>query len=225
MVNRLQLPAFVFIGLLIGTILAMQIRSEPLISGGEPAEEIRLKNRMLAVFTEEHRTLSAEITAAQQKRKQLEESYEKNTSKKQQELLKNLREKASYNEVAGPGITITIEDGYSLGGDFLQVPVLRDLVNSLFLQGAHALMINGHRVTALTPIRAAFDTIFIGNHQLASPFTIVAIGNPESLEYGTASLARRKLKVRIQKHDSVGIDSVESLPTILYTSLLPSKDI
>lgn len=224
MVNRLQLPAFVFIGLLIGTILAMQIRSEPFVGGGEPIEEIKLKNRMLAVFTEEHRGLSAEITAAQQKRKQLEESYERNTSKKQQELLRDLREKASYNTIAGPGITIIIEDGYSLGGDFLQVPVLRDLVNSLFLQGAQALMINGHRVTALTPIRAAFDTIFIGNHQLASPFTIVAVGNPESLEYGTEALTRRKLKVRIKKHDSIQIDSVESLPTILYTSLLPTKD-
>jgi uncharacterized protein YlxW (UPF0749 family) len=50
------------------------------------------------------------------------------------------------------------------------------VVNALFGSGAEAVAINGSRLVATTPIRAAGDTVIVNFRPLSPPYRIVAIG-------------------------------------------------
>jgi uncharacterized protein YlxW (UPF0749 family) len=85
--------------------------------------------------------------------------------------------------VEGPGVVAVVDDapdasgseGYVLDSD------LSYLVNGLFLAGAEAVAINGHRVTTLTPIRSAGAAITVDYVSLNAPYTVEAIGDPDRL--------------------------------------------
>lgn len=85
--------------------------------------------------------------------------------------------------VEGPGVVIVVDDNPNASGVEGRVldSDLHQLVNGLFAAGAEAVAINGHRVTALTPIRSAGSAITVDYVSLSPPYEIEAIGSPESL--------------------------------------------
>lgn len=90
---------------------------------------------------------------------------------------------AAARAVTGPGIVITAagsrddaEAGRITDRD-LQV-----LVNGLWYAGAEAVAINDSRVGTLTSIRTAGDAITVNFRSITSPYTIVALGDTETLE-------------------------------------------
>ncbi len=90
---------------------------------------------------------------------------------------------AGAEAVTGPGIVITAagsrddaEAGRITDRD-LQV-----LANGLWYAGAEALAINDNRVGTLTSIRTAGDAITVNYRSISSPYTIVALGDTETLE-------------------------------------------
>jgi uncharacterized protein YlxW (UPF0749 family) len=86
--------------------------------------------------------------------------------------------------VSGPGMVITTDDAppdqAGSGGTILDTD-LQALVNGLWIAGAEAIAINGHRLTSLTAIRFAGQAITVDNVSLAPPYDVVAIGNPDTL--------------------------------------------
>ncbi|MDO5682963.1 MAG: DUF881 domain-containing protein [Propionibacteriaceae bacterium] len=86
--------------------------------------------------------------------------------------------------VAGPGIVIVVDDAPAVRDDKLNRVLdndLQALVNGLWLAGAEAIGINGHRVSSLTAIRNAGDAVTVNYRSLTRPYRIEAIGDPDKL--------------------------------------------
>ena len=86
--------------------------------------------------------------------------------------------------VSGPGMEITADDAPAdrpgNGGVILDTD-LQALANALWMAGAEAISIDGHRLTSLTAIRFAGEAITVDNVSLTPPYDIVAIGDPATL--------------------------------------------
>lgn len=67
---------------------------------------------------------------------------------------------------------------------------LQLVVNALFAAGAEAVAVNGSRLVATTPIRAAGDTIVVNFRPLTPPYKVVAIG-ADRVAFERSQIARR----------------------------------
>ncbi|MFE0460514.1 DUF881 domain-containing protein [Kitasatospora sp. NPDC058965] len=97
--------------------------------------------------------------------------------------------------VTGPGVKLVIDDpadsgsgggidprtSGGFGGGRLRDRDLQLVVNGLWQAGAEAVSVNGQRLTALSPIRAAGDAILVDNRPLVPPYTVLAIGDEKAL--------------------------------------------
>ena len=108
--------------------------------------------------------------------------------------IKDLQTVAGLTNLVGPGIRITLSDDPAVaGGDPSQAMPglvhdfdLQQVVNELRSAKAEAIAIYGAggdpvRVTGYTPIRCVGPTIMVNWEGVAAPFTIEAIGNPNTL--------------------------------------------
>jgi len=97
--------------------------------------------------------------------------------------------------VRGPGVVVTLADApegevdpeESLRGGTpvdgrVQDRDLQDLVNGLWAAGAEAVSVNDVRLTALTAIRSAGDTVLVDFRLLSPPYVVRAVGDPQRLE-------------------------------------------
>jgi uncharacterized protein YlxW (UPF0749 family) len=55
------------------------------------------------------------------------------------------------------------------------------VVNALYVGGAEAVAVNGHRLVADSSIRCAGNTILVNAQRVGAPYEIVAIGDPDAL--------------------------------------------
>lgn len=124
-------------------------------------------------------------------------SYE-NGSNPNKDVIKTLRKELNdlekfygNSEVEGPGIKITINDRHKpfyIDEDDLTNSITHDkdllhTVNDLRGAGAEAISINGERITLNTAITCEGLLIKINNENVAPPFEILAIGDPDGLLY------------------------------------------
>ncbi|NLT30431.1 MAG: DUF881 domain-containing protein [Propionibacterium sp.] len=96
--------------------------------------------------------------------------------------LERLEASASGVAVRGPGVVLTVDD--APGADVNQRVVdtdLQQLVNGLWVSGAEAISINGHRLSTLTAIRGAGESITVDYRSLTRPYVVEAIGDPNTL--------------------------------------------
>ena len=85
--------------------------------------------------------------------------------------------------VTGPGVKVVVDD--APGAVSVQQRVLdedlRKLVNALWLSGAEAVSLNGHRITSVSAIGFAGSAITVNKVSLARPYTVLAVGNPDTM--------------------------------------------
>ena len=99
--------------------------------------------------------------------------------------------------VTGPGLVVRLDDagtGDPGGPDPLRggsVPEgrvrdsdVQDAVNGLWAAGAEAVAVDGQRLTALTAIRSAGESILVDQRPLSPPYVVQAVGDPADLEVG-----------------------------------------
>lgn len=88
-----------------------------------------------------------------------------------------------FAAVTGPGVRIVVDDAPD-GGEAVRDRDLRPLVDGLWNAGAEAITVNGERLTARSSIRNSGFTIRItgNNRNLSPPYTILAIGDPDTLQ-------------------------------------------
>ena len=99
--------------------------------------------------------------------------------------------------VQGPGVTVTLDDPPAGEPDVGQAPDLRadapttqrvqdvDLqrvVNGLWAAGAEAIAINDHRVSSLTAVRSAGETILVDFQVVTAPYVVQAIGRANAVQ-------------------------------------------
>ncbi|MEI5103929.1 DUF881 domain-containing protein [Streptomyces sp. PmtG] len=97
--------------------------------------------------------------------------------------------------VSGPGVQLVVNDkkaadqgggGPRDSAGFSDTGRVRDrdmqrVVNGLWGSGAEAIAINDQRLTALSAIRAAGDAILVDNKPLVPPYTVLAVGDGQTL--------------------------------------------
>ena len=101
-----------------------------------------------------------------------------------------------FVEVTGEGITLSMANPLSAGGDdaddlfsgeansSIQMVTDTDLqvfMSLLWQAGAEAIAVNGNRIGVQTSVRSAGGIILVGVHQIQSPYTIEAIGPSDQM--------------------------------------------
>lgn len=124
--------------------------------------------------------------------------------------------------VRGPGVVVVLDDAPedAVGGDQavsddgrVRDTDVQTIVNGLWASGAEAIAVNGQRLTALSTIRHAGDAIVVDLRQLARPYTIAAIGDPDVLlaETRTGSAGRYAAVLRDNYGISVQVEEVDDV--------------
>jgi uncharacterized protein YlxW (UPF0749 family) len=139
-----------------------------------------------------------------------------------QRLLANLDRlslAAASTPVTGPGLSVTVTDP-GLGPNLSdvskqrvagsrQIILDRDLqlvVNSLWASGAEAISVGGVRIGPNVTIRQAGGAILVDNNPIRSPYTVLAIGPPHSLQdVFNSSPGLRRLRL-LEASYGVGVD-------------------
>lgn len=103
-----------------------------------------------------------------------------------------------YQAVRGPGAVVTltdapVDDEALSGGEDADLERVLDAdiqltVNGLWLAGAEAISVNGHRLTAQSAIRSAAGAILVNYRPLKPPYEVAAIG-PQDLDQRFTSTA------------------------------------
>jgi uncharacterized protein YlxW (UPF0749 family) len=126
---------------------------------------------------------------------------------------------AGAERVRGPGVVVVLDDARedAVGGDQavaddgrVRDTDVQTIVNGLWASGAEGIAVNGQRLTALSTIRHAGDAIVVDLRQLARPYTIAAIGDPDLLlaETRTGSAGRYAAVLRDNYGISVQVEEV-----------------
>lgn len=149
--------------------------------------------------------------------------------KEKQEEILNANKEIGLEEVKGPGIKLIIADS-NLDANTSTDPsrllvhdadVLK-IVNELKNAGAEAISINDQRLISTSYIYCGGNIININGERIGSPFTIKAIGMPETLANldrpgGNLSLLKeRKLKVSLTKENEITIPKYSGVLKFKY---------
>lgn len=94
-----------------------------------------------------------------------------------------LRIAAASGAVRGPGLVLRLEssDDEDQPGGRLTDTDLQLIVNGMWLAGAEAVAVNGHRLAATSAIRSAGEAITVNFRSVTEPIVVTAIGDPDSL--------------------------------------------
>ena len=105
------------------------------------------------------------------------------TDRQRTQRLDQLAAVAGTTALAGPGVSVQLSDSIrqpatpqEAGAFRIHDVDLQLVVNALFAAGAEAVSVNGNRLVATTPIRAAGDTIVVNFRPLNTPYEVRAIG-------------------------------------------------
>lgn len=96
--------------------------------------------------------------------------------------------------VKGPGLVVRLDDGHGDDGIGRITDVdLQAAVNALWAAGAEAVAVNGRRVSALTAIRTAGETILVDYKPVTAPYEVAAVGDADAMEpaFSDSATARR----------------------------------
>lgn len=187
--NKKRYAMFMISGInvMIGIILAAQFQTFYSPDHQQSRDTIQLR-RDLQKEMERHQQLLADISRYELLLYQYETTAnEQDTLSIMKEELEQIKSFAGYAPVRGEGLVIRIvEDEYNNGFvDGIPVMIIDEdlmtLANELFYNGARAMSINGHRLTAMTSIRNVGQQIQVNSYPIQFPYEIKVIGDPQAL--------------------------------------------
>jgi uncharacterized protein YlxW (UPF0749 family) len=189
----LALVTLVALGLLLSTAWLQTRGARPagVVAREQLAAEIQRQSAVAGAMQRSNAQLLGQIEA--DRRRQLELSAQSGLA----DQVAQLAMVTGAAAVHGPGVTVTLDDAPSAkdtaaNGDPRTQQASDDgrvldqdlqvVVNGLWGAGAEAIAINGQRLTALSAIRSAGQAILVDYRPLSPPYTISAIGSPDTLQ-------------------------------------------
>lgn len=137
-------------------------------------------------------SLQAQLVRAEQSRAARDTRSQQATAE-----LAGLAAEAGESALQGPGLVVTLSDASNVPAGApdadayrIQDSDLQLVVNALFSAGAEAVAVNGNRVSDVTAIRDAGQTILVDLAPLQSPYRVTAIGAGEKA-FGRSAIARK----------------------------------
>lgn len=163
-------------GTLIGMAAVQNLRAQP-----QAAQERALLIRQVRGQQDDQAELRRQLTQVEAEVKDLEaRAVGKDSTTAAQ--LSTLGVLSGASAVTGPGLVIVVDDSTTQTSDHQVIDQdLRQMVNGLWAAGAEAIAINGHRLSSRTAIRGAGSAITVDYTSLTRPYTVEAIGNPDTL--------------------------------------------
>lgn len=128
----------------------------------------------------------------------------------------------------GAGVTVSLWDsplihdipeGFRADDLLVHEQDLWGVLNALWLGGAEAVTVQGHRVGPLTDIRCVGNVLLLDGYTYSPPYTLSAIGNPDTLraaldESESVSAYRTYVEAvglgwSLEEHDSLEMPAIE----------------
>ncbi|MGL5824919.1 MAG: DUF881 domain-containing protein [Nocardioides sp.] len=199
------------LGLLVGTAAAKAAQSADdaqgqrsslikQIAGGR--ERVNIQRQTLTDLRAKNRTLEGDIGTVGQGLASVNNTIDR------------LAQVTGFAAVSGPGVRIVVDDAANadeLG--LVRADDLGILVDGLWNAGAEAISIDDQRVTPLTALRNSGLSIGVNRVPLRAPYTVRAIGNPDTMEAklleSTSGLAWEVLVAQLGFR--VDIDTVDDM--------------
>lgn len=153
-------------------------------------------------YSDQEKQAREELLEIQQRNLELQEHLYRNRDKirefeqklSEENNLSLLTEKAELYRlllgkvaVKGPGVEVTLKDGQydpaiiNINDYLVHEHHIFNIMNELYIAGAEAISINGHRISHDSYIICNGPVITIDDMQYPAPFVITAIGDPEVL--------------------------------------------
>ncbi|SDY75899.1 Uncharacterized conserved protein YlxW, UPF0749 family [Evansella caseinilytica] len=218
---------FSFVLLVTGFILAVsyQFAKENVLSTANQTntqwkEEDDLRNQVLMEQTI-NRNLTQELRVIQSQITEIEEEIA-NRQRKYYNLVEDidrLRMVTGSVQVKGEGISVTLRDaeyvqeGENPNNYIVHEQHLQMVIDELYVTGAEAIAVNGHRLNHQSYIQCIGPVIEIDGHVSFAPFEITAIGDSETLIGAlnmvggvTDFLLNDNIEVRIEKESEIILD-------------------
>jgi uncharacterized protein YlxW (UPF0749 family) len=177
-----SLVMIVAVTALVGFLAVGQLRGSEAFRQRLEAENEGDLTRILAGLTTEADALRDEISSLKLQLLQLQSSNAADSASTAaaEAQLRALRVLAGTVPVAGPGLSIKVEDPEGA----IQYDTLIDVVAELRDAGAEALAINGRRIGAGSAFGEDNRRVTVDGIAIEAPYTIVAIGPAATLEGG-----------------------------------------
>lgn len=143
--------------------------------------------------------LDAEVRALRTRVNRAEKrvSREDASDRQRAQRLDELAAVAGTTALAGPGLTVKLSDSIRQPASAQEAGAFRVhdvdiqlVTNALFAAGAEAVSVNGNRLVATSPIRAAGATIVVNFRPLNTPYEVRAIG-ARAEDFENSEIARR----------------------------------
>ncbi len=186
------LAGLVAVGLLTGTAVA-QVRVRSATDSGVRsglAAEVRERTAGTDALAAEAGRLRAQVTDLQRRALGADAA-----GRSAARRLAALGLASATTPVEGPGLVVRLDDADAgegpgtdplRGGTVLAGRVsdqdVQDAVNGLWAAGAEAVAVNGQRLTTLSAIRSAGESVLVDLRPLSPPYVVQAIGDPAELE-------------------------------------------
>ena len=204
--------------LTLGIVLQVNTVNKATETVGQAREENGLRDQVLK-WKEKYDVTYENLTKAEKQLESLRQSAVQNdeNAKNMEKSLSEANILLGITEVTGNGITINLEDGK----DLIHQEDLIMIVNELKNAGAEAISINNQRMISTSFISCDGNVILIDGNKIGTPFTVLAIGNPEMLygainrnggfikylqDYGIKAEVKKTENIKIPKYNGI-IDS------------------
>jgi uncharacterized protein YlxW (UPF0749 family) len=181
--RRTTLPtalAVALFGVMVAVAVVQTSRNADVTEAGRATliSQIEAGRGTLQRLQEDAATLTAASRTAEERLETLR-SQQRNLNA----VVRRVETRTGYIPVRGPGVRFEVASSPS-ATDTTEIrdEDLATLVDGLWEAGAEAISINGERLTVLTGIRNTGRAIHIGGVPIRAPYTVLAIGDPSSLQ-------------------------------------------
>ncbi len=185
--SRTGQVAILLVFVVMGMMLSVQFRVQRRLEASLPFQRQEELAAQLKAAEKERDALRDEVG-------KLRETVSKGTDNAEamsamERQLNQVQLMAGLVNVKGPGVTVVLDDSKRprQKNEDPNIFILHDddllkVVNELRAAGAEAIAVNGQRLIGTSEIRCAGPTVSINNTRTAPPVTILAIGEPATLE-------------------------------------------
>lgn len=227
MTVKSNIIVFSFILLITGFLVSLsfqsngfQIGAEERLTDSQWQAEAELRDEILA---EQHftRELAAELNHVQDQVKSVEEdiSDRERTYFNLVEDVDRLRMVTGAVGVKGEGVRVTLSDAAYIPGEdnpndyIVHEQHIQQIIDELFVAGAEAVSVNGHRINHNSYIQCVGPVIEVDGYTSFAPFEITAIGDKNTLEESLNlaggvkdQLVSENIQVRIASENEIELE-------------------
>ena len=198
LMRRRVSPALTAVLAILGFLLITAATSADATKKEEAPRKARLiglieeRRAQVDAYDETVERLQGEVRTAREQAVRRQES-----DRSESERLARLAAEAGTTALTGRGIEVRLNDSdrepaetEDAGAYKVHDTDLQLVVNALFDAGAEAVAVNGSRIVATTPIRAAGDTIVVNFRPVTPPYRVIAIAADEG-DFLASDIAKR----------------------------------